>query len=236
MSTQLQQTQPEDILSRITALEPFTLIPVGIVSSPVKKPVLRADEEGISQEEQDVDVTEHHRKRKTTISEIWINPELEGILDGIDGFSHIMVLYWPHLVDEERRKLLKVHPMGRKDIPRQGIYATCSPARPNPVLVTAVRLLERRDNMLRVQGSKLLRGARCWTSSLTIRAIIELNIPQCRNGWKKFAMKWACFISQFTLTVVVSPFSGISLKKSVNYFWGNMKHAHTWRETAMYVI
>ena len=71
MSTQLQKTESEDILSRINALEPVTLIPVGIVISPVKKPVLRANEEGLSQEEQDVDVTEHHRKRKKTISEIW---------------------------------------------------------------------------------------------------------------------------------------------------------------------
>ncbi len=159
MSTQLQKTESENILSRINALEPVTLIPVGIVISPVKKPVLRANEEGLSQEEQDVDVTEHHRKRKKTISEIWIKPELEGILDGIDGFSHIMVLYWPHLVDEERRKLLKVHPMGRKDIPRQGIYATCSPARPNPVLVTAVKLLERKGNLLRVQGLEAVEGS-----------------------------------------------------------------------------
>jgi len=49
--------------------------------------------------------------------------------------------------------------MGRKDIPRQGVFATCSPARPNPVLVTAVRLLERRGNILRVQGLEAVDGS-----------------------------------------------------------------------------
>lgn len=88
-----------------------------------------------------------------------VDERLSGILDGIEGFSHILVLYWPHLVAPNRRNLLKLHPMGRKDIPRQGVFATCSPARPNPVLVTAVRLLERNGNVLRVQGLEAVDGS-----------------------------------------------------------------------------
>lgn len=42
--------------------------------------------------------------------------------------------------------------MGRKDLPVQGIFSTCSPARPNPVLVSAVPLLERKGNILKVKG------------------------------------------------------------------------------------
>ncbi|MGB5986962.1 MAG: tRNA (N6-threonylcarbamoyladenosine(37)-N6)-methyltransferase TrmO, partial [Desulfobacterales bacterium] len=45
----------------------------------------------------------------------------------MEGFSHIVVLYWPHLIDPKRRTLRKVHPMGRKDLPRQGIFAIRSP-------------------------------------------------------------------------------------------------------------
>jgi tRNA-Thr(GGU) m(6)t(6)A37 methyltransferase TsaA len=73
-------------------------------------------------------------------------------LKGIEGFSHILVLYWPHLVPPERRKLEEVHPMGRKDMPLQGIFATCSPARPNPILVSAVELIERNRDSLTVKG------------------------------------------------------------------------------------
>lgn len=159
MNHQTQYTQSKDIDTQILTLEPVTLAAVGIVKSPIKEPILRADSEGLSQAEHRSRVTEHHRKRKSTISEIWIKSELAGILDGIEAFSHIMVLYWPHLVAEERRKLLKVHPMGRKDIPQQGIYATCSPARPNPILLTAVQLLERKDNTLCVKGLEAVEGS-----------------------------------------------------------------------------
>lgn len=159
MNHQSQHTQSADIDTQMITLEPVTLVPVGIVKSPIKEPMLRADSEGLSQVEHHAKATEYHRKRKTTTSEIWLQSELEGILDGIEDFSHIMVLYWPHLVEEERRSLLKVHPIGRKDIPRQGIYATCSPARPNPILLTAVQLLKRKGNMLRVLGLEAVDGS-----------------------------------------------------------------------------
>lgn len=132
--------------------ESIALMPVGIVCSEIKSPILRADRDGLSLEEQENNIKQHHNKIKQMISEIIINPALVNLLYGIEGFSHILVLYWPHLVEPERRKLQKVHPMGRKDIPEQGIFATCSPARPNPVLVSAVELLECKGNRLKVKG------------------------------------------------------------------------------------
>ena len=53
---------------------------------------------------------------------------------------------------EKSRLLTQVHPMGRKENPRVGIFATCSPARPNPVLMTVVRLHGRKENVLQVSG------------------------------------------------------------------------------------
>ena len=67
-----------------------------------------------------------------TVSEIAIDAGLEGILDGIEEFSHIMVLYWAHLAPVERRSVRKVHPFGNKDFPLVGVFATHSPVRPNP--------------------------------------------------------------------------------------------------------
>jgi tRNA (Thr-GGU) A37 N-methylase len=49
--------------------------------------------------------------------------------------------------------------MGRKDLPLVGVFSTCSPARPNPVLVIAVRLLERDGYTLRVQGLDAVDGS-----------------------------------------------------------------------------
>lgn len=66
------------------------------------------------------------------VCELIIVTQWEGLLERIEGFSHILLLYWPHLVEPERRNLKKVHPMGRKELPIQGVFATCSPAQSRP--------------------------------------------------------------------------------------------------------
>jgi len=49
--------------------------------------------------------------------------------------------------------------MGRKDLPLQGIFATCSPAWSNPVLVSTVPLLERIGNVIKVKGLEAVDGS-----------------------------------------------------------------------------
>lgn len=84
------------------------------------------------------------------VSEIVIEPELIEALDGLDDFSHIIVIFWIHR--PEREVQLRIHPMGRRDIPLTGLFATRTPARPNRIGLTVVRLLDLRDNILKVQG------------------------------------------------------------------------------------
>ncbi len=135
------------------------LTPVGEVRSEIKDPMLSAGESGIELQGPMERIREYHEQVMNNVCELVIFEEWEELLDGIEGFSHILVLYWPHLIDPERRNLRKVHPMGRKDLPLQGVFATCSPARPNPVLVSAVKLLERDDNILRVKGLEAVDGS-----------------------------------------------------------------------------
>jgi tRNA-Thr(GGU) m(6)t(6)A37 methyltransferase TsaA len=133
----------------------ITLKPVGVVRNDIKKPSLAAHSGDLNWENED-----HPPSHPTAnISEIVIDPDYAGILDGIEDFSHLLVLYWAHQVDAEGRTLTKVHPMGRKDLPLVGVFATCSPARPNPVLVIAVRLLERDGYTLRVEGLDAVDGS-----------------------------------------------------------------------------
>lgn len=127
---------------------------VGVVKNEVKEPTLVAESDDL--EWRPKKRWQEHEKR---ISELIIDESLAGSLDGIEGFSHLLVLYWAHLVHTERRLLAKVHPMGRKDLPLTGVFATCSPARPNPICVMVVRLLERRGNILRVQGLDAVDGS-----------------------------------------------------------------------------
>ena len=78
------------------------------------------------------------------ISEVEVDPELTEALDGLEDFSHIIVLFWIDRLD--RPVQLKMRPMGREDIPLTGFFATRTPARPNRIGVTVVRLLERNGN------------------------------------------------------------------------------------------
>jgi tRNA-Thr(GGU) m(6)t(6)A37 methyltransferase TsaA len=97
-------------------------------------------------------------KDKTRISHVVIHSELAEALEGVDGFSHLFVLFWLHKIPDEQRKTLKVHPRGRRDLPLLGIFATRSMLRPNPVGLTLVELVKVEDNVLTVRGLDALDG------------------------------------------------------------------------------
>ena len=91
-------------------------------------------------------------------AEIEIDPTLTEALDGLEGFSHIIVLYWMHRAVFDKRQL-KTYPMGNKVAGVQGLFAVRTPNRPNPIGKTTVRLLERHDNILKVQGLDAIDGS-----------------------------------------------------------------------------
>jgi tRNA-Thr(GGU) m(6)t(6)A37 methyltransferase TsaA len=91
-------------------------------------------------------------------SHIVVDPAYSSALDGIEPFSHIMVIFWLDQVQAKERKVLKVHPRGDPELPLTGVFATRSPLRPNPIAVTEVRLLKREGNVLTVKGLDALDG------------------------------------------------------------------------------
>jgi tRNA-Thr(GGU) m(6)t(6)A37 methyltransferase TsaA len=97
-------------------------------------------------------------KDKTRISHVVIHSELAEALEGVDGFSHLFVLFWLHKIPNEQRKTLKVHPRGRKDLPLLGIFATRSMLRPNPIGLTLVELVKVEGNVLTIRGLDALDG------------------------------------------------------------------------------
>jgi tRNA-Thr(GGU) m(6)t(6)A37 methyltransferase TsaA len=111
---------------------------IGVVSNSIKQPI-------------------RHGWREV-VSEITINRELTDALEGLEEFSHIIVLYWMHQLPEGRKLPLKVHPMGNHDLPIIGRFATRSPSRPNPVGQATVELLERQGNVLKVKGLDAIDG------------------------------------------------------------------------------
>jgi tRNA (adenine37-N6)-methyltransferase len=140
---------------------PFGLMlrPVGIVRNKMQNPFLAAGADGIKMRGTIDAIRAEIREMRREISEIVINKNLMDILEGIDQYSHLVVLYWAHKVPEPSRALVKVHPMGRKEFPQVGIFCTCSPARPNPVLLSVVRLCGRQENVLQVTGLDAIDGS-----------------------------------------------------------------------------
>ncbi|MCG8550489.1 MAG: TrmO family methyltransferase [Desulfobacterales bacterium] len=92
------------------------------------------------------------QKSKSKITKIIINEEFEECLDGIDDFSHIIVIYLTDVPEKTRRTLKKVHPGGCSEMPLKGIFSCRSPIRPNPLAISTILLIERTGNILTVDG------------------------------------------------------------------------------------
>ena len=92
------------------------------------------------------------------ISEIVIDNSLTEALDGLDGFSHIIVIWWMHQAGDTVELPAKIHPRGNKELPLVGRFATRSPHRPNPLGKATVRLLQCQGNMLKVKGLDAIDG------------------------------------------------------------------------------
>jgi tRNA-Thr(GGU) m(6)t(6)A37 methyltransferase TsaA len=84
-------------------------------------------------------------------AEIEIDAPWVEALDGIEGFSHIWVVWWLDRF-EEPPVSPRVHPEGREEMPQVGLLATRSPHRPCPIAMTAVKLVEHQGGRLHVQG------------------------------------------------------------------------------------
>lgn len=94
----------------------------------------------------------------TVVSELILDASLEESTEGLEQFSHIIVVFWMHKVPCERDIPTKVHPRGRQDLPLVGLFATRAPFRPNPIGMSVVRLLECQGNVLKVEGLDAIHG------------------------------------------------------------------------------
>ena len=117
--------------------EPVDIRPIGVVRNSVRDP--RPD--GWEQ----------------VRSDLIFREDLEGALDGIEAYSHVIVVFAFHLVPEEAR-MTRLHPRGDLSLPEQGVLATRSQLRPSPIGVSVVPLLRRRRTILRVLGLDAIDG------------------------------------------------------------------------------
>jgi len=83
---------------------------------------------------------------------IEIDEPFRPALEGLAGFSHVLVIFWCHSVDTpEHRQTLTCDQPYTKGPAKLGILATRSPVRPNPLGVTPTAVLK-----LDVEGGSIL--------------------------------------------------------------------------------
>jgi len=107
-----------------------------------------------------------------------ILPQFELGLTDVEGFSHLIVLwFFDRLAAEDRLELLGTPPSDNRP---HGVFATRSPRRPNPIGCTVVELLGREGRSLRVRGVDMLDG----TPILDIKPYLSsIPIEKLRRGW-----------------------------------------------------
>jgi tRNA (adenine37-N6)-methyltransferase len=121
------------------------------------------------------------------MGQIELFPEYEeGLLD-IEGYSHLIILYWLHKAGEAK---MLVKPFLEDKI--HGIFSTRTPLRPTPIGLSIVRLLERKGNVLSIQGVDMLDG----TPVVDIKPYSGRfdSFPDARNGWQDGIDKETAYI------------------------------------------
>lgn len=99
------------------------------------------------------------RKTDTAVS-IEILDDYTDALLGLDGFSHIVVLYWFNQNDtSEKRRVLQVKPRKDPRNPLTGVFATHSPQRPNLIGLTVCKIISIHDNIIEIEDIDALDGS-----------------------------------------------------------------------------
>lgn len=97
-----------------------------------------------------------------------------GALVGLEGFSHIEVIYVFHRVEPDDIVSGARHPRGNESWPRTGIFAQRAKNRPNRLGSTICRLTSVEDRVLRVSGLDAIDG----TPVVDIKPVMREFLPR----------------------------------------------------------
>lgn len=102
--------------------------------------------------------------------------DFEHALEDLEGWSHLWVVFWFHLNEGWRPKVLPP-----RSEHRRGLFATRSPHRPNPIGLSLVRLVAVEGLTVRVRDVDLVDG----TPVLDLKPYVPYadSVPDARTGW-----------------------------------------------------
>ncbi|NLT67184.1 MAG: tRNA (N6-threonylcarbamoyladenosine(37)-N6)-methyltransferase TrmO [Acidobacteria bacterium] len=97
-------------------------------------------------------------------------------LEDIDGFERLWLIYWMHCTSEFKPKVTPY-----RDNREHGLFATRSPARPNPIGMSIVRLIRKEGSTLYVRDIDIIDN----TQLLDIKPYVPEfdSHPGSRAGW-----------------------------------------------------
>jgi tRNA-Thr(GGU) m(6)t(6)A37 methyltransferase TsaA len=101
-------------------------------------------------------------------------------LQGLEGFSHVWILFWFHKNNENSRFHAKVFPP-RMEGEKVGVFSTRSPHRPNPIGLSLVKLDRVEKNGIWISGIDLIEG----TPVLDIKPYLPYAeaLTNAKGGW-----------------------------------------------------
>jgi tRNA-Thr(GGU) m(6)t(6)A37 methyltransferase TsaA len=104
--------------------------------------------------------------------EAWLafRPDVAAALDGIAAGDELLVLTW---LDRADREVLRVRPRDDPSRPVQGVFATRSPDRPNPIGLHRVTVVAVDGLRLRVDALEALDGTPIVDVKPVLRSVAE---------------------------------------------------------------
>jgi tRNA-Thr(GGU) m(6)t(6)A37 methyltransferase TsaA len=97
-----------------------------------------------------------------------------GVVTGLDGIrpgDAVLLLTW---FDRARRDVLRVRPRGDPARPEQGVFATRSPDRPNPIGLHRVEVLAIDGRRVQVRHLEALDG----TPVIDVKPVLSRNVDE----------------------------------------------------------
>lgn len=74
---------------------------------------------------------------------IHLDQKLAPGLIGLEDFSHLQIVWWAHLADnQDVRKNLVFKKLFKKGPAQTGVFATRAPARPNPIMFSTINVTQ----------------------------------------------------------------------------------------------
>ena len=164
----LRSKPVQDHTSAVAGPESVVLTPIGVVRSPYTERFGTPRQPG---------VTEQVLGDASQEAQIVLREDLAPAAADLAGFDRIWVIAWLHL---NRGSALTVMPPRGPRV-RRGVLSTRAPHRPNPVGLSALRLLRVEGHVLHVHGIDLLDG----TPILDVKPYVPYTdaFPDSAVGW-----------------------------------------------------